>query len=272
MSEIEVTGGSPFDAIRRTRPDGGEYWSARELMPLMGYDRWERFMDAIDRARAAAGNVGSDVEGLFRGTAKKSTGGRPGLDIELSRFAAYLVAMNGDSRKPEVAAAQAYFAVRTHEAETRSATAPALPQDYPSALRALADSAEELASSRAALEAAAPKAHAWDEFMSADGDYSVNQAAKSLSRRSGTIIGETRLWRWLAEQKWTYRDHSGPRAYQRRVDAGLLVEKPHSTYTDPKTGEVKVRGVQVRVTPKGLERIDRDLNGQFELDVEGAAS
>ncbi|GFG72724.1 hypothetical protein [Mycobacterium botniense] len=110
-------GVSPFDAIRRTRPDGSEYWSARDLMPLLGYDRWERFADAIRRAQAAAEVQGRDAGDLFRGAAKKSSGGRPAEDFELARFACYLVAMNGDPRKPEVAAAQAYFAIRTRQAE-----------------------------------------------------------------------------------------------------------------------------------------------------------
>ncbi|MFD2792542.1 phage antirepressor KilAC domain-containing protein [Promicromonospora vindobonensis] len=149
--------------------------------------------------------------------------------------------------------------------------AAALPQDFPSALRALADTAESLAAEQAARAIEAPKAQAWEDFLSANGDYSVNQSAKVLSRRAGTIIGETRLWKWLAEHKWTYRDHSGQRAYQKRIDTGHLVEKSHAPYTDPHTGEEKVRGVQVRITPKGLERLDRGLSGQFELDIEGVA-
>lgn len=111
---------SPFDSIKRTRPDGTEYWSARDLLPLMGYDRWEHFNPVVERARIAAHNQGLVVEDLFQVDREKS-GGRPREDVHLTRFAAYLVAMNGDPRKPEVAAAQAYFAIRTHEAETAPA-------------------------------------------------------------------------------------------------------------------------------------------------------
>lgn len=159
---------SPFDTIKNTTTDGAEYWSARDLMPLMGYPRWNEFKIPLERAMKSAEVQGQNVSDLFRGSAEK-TAGRPREDFHLSRFAAYLVAMNGDPNKPEVAAAQAYFAVKTREAETRPA--PALPQDYASALRELAATVEarELAEQRAAeqeaiaarnakrLELAAPK-------------------------------------------------------------------------------------------------------------------
>lgn len=119
MSDLQITNGdqSPFDAIRRARPDGSEFWSARDLMPLMGYGTWERFRNPLDRAMASARNQLDDVSQDFRRSAKNSAT-KPMVDFELSRFAAYLVAMNGDPNKPEVAAAQAYFAIRTRESET----------------------------------------------------------------------------------------------------------------------------------------------------------
>ncbi|HIW98760.1 MAG TPA: hypothetical protein H9871_01310, partial [Candidatus Nesterenkonia stercoripullorum] len=101
------------------------------------------------RAKIAAEVQGHDVNSLFVGAAKVSgTRGPAQQDYEMARFAAYLTAMNGDPRKPEIAAAMAYFAVQTHVAETAAQT-PAIPQTYSEALRAAAD-----ASDRAELEAA----------------------------------------------------------------------------------------------------------------------
>ncbi|WVX88110.1 hypothetical protein SEA_LITNINMCQUEEN_53 [Gordonia phage LitninMcQueen] len=114
-------GGSPFDAIRRTRDDGTEYWSGREYMGSLGYGAdWRNFVAVVDKAQIAAANQAYNVSDLFVGVTEKGAG-RPREDFELSRFACYLVAMNGDPRKPEVAAAQAYFAIRTREAETQPA-------------------------------------------------------------------------------------------------------------------------------------------------------
>lgn len=114
---VPLEGSSPFDAIRKYRPDGSEYWKARELMPLIGYSRWERVPDVISRAKLACQNSGAFIDENFFEETRKSSG-RDASDYVLSRYASYLVAMNGDPRKPEVAAAQSYFAVKTHEAET----------------------------------------------------------------------------------------------------------------------------------------------------------
>lgn len=112
---------SPFDQIKQTREDGSEFWSARDLHPIMGYPRWADFQTALGRAASAAMNQGHDSDHHFRRSPKVIEGGRWGAqtvdDYQLTRFSAYLVAMNGDPNKPEVAAAQAYFAIKTREAE-----------------------------------------------------------------------------------------------------------------------------------------------------------
>ena len=147
---------SPFDSIKRIGEDGTEYWSARDLMPLLGYNMsnpWQKFSGVIERAKFAADAQNMDVTSLFN-LKVKNTGGRPRQDYHLARYAAYLVAMTGDPRKPEVAAALTYFAVQTRVAETQT-PALALPQDYASALRELANTVEakELAEKRAQEQA-----------------------------------------------------------------------------------------------------------------------
>ena len=117
---IPISHSSPFDQIRQVRKDGSEFWSARDLMPLMGYASWRNFETPLNRAVSTARNQGVRVEINFAGSRKVIPGqrGPAQQDYELSRFAAYLVAMNGDPNMSEVAAAQAYFAIRTREAET----------------------------------------------------------------------------------------------------------------------------------------------------------
>lgn len=142
---------SPFDTIKIITPAGEERWSARDLMGLMAYSTWQKFEVPLHRAMSTAKNQGMDIENLFNRSVEK-TGGRPREDYHLNRYAAYLVAMNGDPNIPEVAAAQHYFAVRTREAETRPALLAQedlvdrwqLPRSYGEALRALADTTEEL--------------------------------------------------------------------------------------------------------------------------------
>lgn len=115
-------GSSPFDQIRRTDAYGREYWDGREMQPHMGYLKWERWEDAVNRAIRAAVNTGTYSDQAFSRVREEGTGGAPRWNYQLSRYAAYLVAMNGDPDKPQVAAAQAYFAARTREAELGALT------------------------------------------------------------------------------------------------------------------------------------------------------
>ncbi len=106
-----------LDVARRVAPNGSEYWMARDIQAVLGYVRWENFIDIIQKARLSCESASVPSEYQFRQTTKVILQGkgvqRKIEDWFLSRFACYLIAMNGDPRVPQVAFAQQYFAVQT---------------------------------------------------------------------------------------------------------------------------------------------------------------
>lgn len=109
------------DTIRNVPNSDVEFWYARELMPLLGYERWENFEKAIKRSMDSCETAGITVSDHFREVTKMIMAGkgaqRAVKDYMLTRYACYLIAQNGDVKKEEIAFAQAYFAVQTRKQE-----------------------------------------------------------------------------------------------------------------------------------------------------------
>ena len=112
---------SPFESIKQIDNDGNEYWFARDLQEVLEYSEWRNFSKIIEKAKNACETSGHRVQSEFVDTNKLVDVGanlqRSIQDIVLSRYACYLIAMNGDPRKEVIALAQTYFAVKTHEQE-----------------------------------------------------------------------------------------------------------------------------------------------------------
>ena len=110
-----------FDNIKHVNEYGQEFWYARELQPVLEYSQWRYLKEAIERAKTACGNSGQNVKDHFAEVRKMvdigSNAKRSVEDYELSRYACYLIVMNGDPRKEIIALGQTYFAVKTRQQE-----------------------------------------------------------------------------------------------------------------------------------------------------------
>ncbi len=137
MTDLIVSrsnGASPFDAIRHFE-DGVEFWVARELMRVLGYQAWHKFKPVVENAQDNIESLGLPPSEHFFPVELKNTDeqgnplrGRPGLDYHLSRLACYHVALSCDSRgNPRVKAAKHYFAVAARENELRNQSQTSLP-------------------------------------------------------------------------------------------------------------------------------------------------
>ena len=121
MNEVKAYNEQTFESIKHIDENGVEFWYARELQMALEYSEWRNFEKVINKAKDACVGAGSSLSGCFVDVNKTSAmpngGVKEMLDIKLSRYACYLIVMNGDPRKEVIALGQTYFAVKTRKQE-----------------------------------------------------------------------------------------------------------------------------------------------------------
>ena len=121
MKELIENTTKTFESIKHIDENGTEFWYARELMQALGYNKWENFEKVILKAKNACENSNINVSDHFADVRKMvsigSNAKRKQNDYKLTRYACYLIAQNGDSRKSVIALAQTYFAIQTRKQE-----------------------------------------------------------------------------------------------------------------------------------------------------------
>jgi len=161
------------------------------------------------------------------------------------------------SRKPEAKAFKRWLTHEVLPAIRKTGSYTAMPQTYSEALRELAANVEakELAEARA-KELEVPAA-AWGVMVAAHGDYAVDEAAKILSRDADIEIGRNRLFDFMADLGWTYRQgaRNSWHAYQTQVDNGRIVLRMSAAFLNAKTGEMENPAPTIRVTAKGIDAL-----------------
>lgn len=119
--ELVQTLTSSFEAHAQQTDGGVEFWLARDIQHLLGYSKWDNFLNVVSKAKTACDVSGHEVSDHFADVGKMvdlgSGSQREVDDLMLTRYACYLIAQNGDPRKPEIAFAQTYFALQTRRAE-----------------------------------------------------------------------------------------------------------------------------------------------------------
>ena len=161
MNEI-LSSISVFENIKHIDEFGNEYWSARELKDVLEYSQWRRFNEVIEKAKESCINSNYNVLDHFAGVGKMiqiaKGGEREVLDYKLSRYACYLIAQNGDSRKRVIALVQTYFAIQTRKQELSERNYSNLSED---------------------------EKRFYNRELTKKGNYSLNQTANDIAKRKG---------------------------------------------------------------------------------------
>lgn len=202
MSVDEMS--AQLDDLKIITLTDGEIWSARDLMPFAGYERWENWSKAINRAIASVNASGLDASDHFRGVTKMvqtGSGARREIeDLQLTRYACYILFQNADGSKPEIAALQQYFAVQTRKQEISAPMA-----DDEIVARALRITSNRVKELEAKVAEDAPKVEYVEQFVDRDDVATFRAAASELG------VKETELRDRLIAGGWIYRHKIGRR-------------------------------------------------------------
>jgi prophage antirepressor-like protein len=244
--------------VRSVMIDTEPWWVARDVADVLELGNMHSSLALLDEDEKGVHSV--ETLGGIQNIAIVS---EPGLYSLILR-----------SRKPQAKAFKRWI---THEVlpslrQTGSYSiepaAPALPQDYEEALVALLGQVRETKALTAKVAELEPAAQSWQTLASADGDFSVSDAAKILARDPQIKLGRNRLFTVLDEYRWTYRQLADdrPRVMQVAIERQWLSEIPQSHY-HPRTGELVMDAPQVRVTVKGLHELHKRLGGTTAVAV-----
>lgn len=213
MTALEMN--QQLDDLKIVTLTDGEMWSARDLMPFAGYVEWRKWSGAIDRAIESVNASGLNAADHFVGAAKMvqvGSGARREVeDVQLTRYACYILFQNADARKPEIAALQQYFAVQTRKQEISEASL----SDDEIVARALSITTARVQALEAKVAADAPKVEYVEQFVDRDDVATFRAAASELGVR------ENELRERLIAGGWIYRQKIGRRwseSQQRVVD------------------------------------------------------
>lgn len=245
-------------AVRTVLVDGEPWFIAADVCAALGIGNPSQAVSYLDEDERGATLITNEGR-----TRQLNIVSEPGLYSLILR-----------SRKPEAKAFKRWITHEVLPAIRKTGRYEATPTPDITQLdrRALAVMVIEAEDARIAAEARAaelePRARSWDVLASADGDFSVGEAAKILSRDPAIQLGERRLFATLAEIGWVFRGRADGRwrPYQSAVEAKRLSELPQSHY-HPRTGELVLDPPQVRVTPKGLHELHRRLGGRAPLQL-----
>lgn len=253
-----------FDAHHHVRivcdAEGEPWFVARDICNALGLPNLSMAME----------RVGDDERGVNR----IDTPGGPQNAVMVSESGLYALVLRSD--KPNAADFRRWVTREVLPAIRKTGTYsryPATPQQLPSKRELAhwvieAEERAELAEAKA-RELAVP-ASAWNELAEAQGDYSVADAAKVLSRDAQISTGERRLFQFMAGAGWLFKRDGRWRAYQSQVDAGRLVEKVGRPYL--RDGVMHNGEPTVRVTPKGLAALHQKLGGSGQLELMAVVS